>query len=200
MINKNNIPLLYQYDTIVVNEKIAFLKFANCYQLYNQEGQIIGYVQQELSTLAKIARFFVNKKILPFKLHILDQNKNRICSISKSFSLFLNTVKIHDLNNQEIGSFKQKFKLMGAKFEIYNASSQQIGLITGDWKGWDFTINDANGNQIGIVNKKWHGTLKEVFTTADKYIVRIDPQVQENTNKALILSVAIAMDMILKEG
>ena len=60
---------------------------------------------------------------------------------------------------------------------------------------------DANKNQIGTITKKWAGAVKELFTTADKYNVAIDPNFSTDiNNKIAILASAITIDMVLKES
>lgn len=195
-----SMPKLFTNDTIIVDEKVAFIKFENQYQLYDKNGSEIGFVQENIPTWSKIARFLINKSMLPFELDIQDQNGNVLAKIKRGFTLWLSTVEILDTDNRLLGTFKGKFKLMGSKFIIKDASEAEVGKIEGDWKGWNFVISDEHGEKIGSVNKKWHGAIKEIFTTADKYKVEIEPQVKEDKEKILILSVAIAIDMILKES
>jgi hypothetical protein len=42
--------------------------------------------------------------------------------------------------------------------------------------------------------------MKEIFTTADKYRVSIIPEYAEDSNKIIIVSTAIIVDMVMKEG
>jgi hypothetical protein len=51
---------------------------------------------------------------------------------------------------------------------------------------------------IGTINKKWAGVAKELFTTADKYKVNIDPAYKEDYRKVAIIVAAITVDMVLK--
>lgn len=90
--------------------------------------------------------------------------------------------------------------MLKPKFTILNNMGQEIATIKGDWKAWNFEITDAAGQQIGTVDKKWNGMAKELFTTADKYAVNIEPSVTDENTRIAIASVAAAIDMILKEG
>ena len=42
--------------------------------------------------------------------------------------------------------------------------------------------------------------MQEIFTSADKYNVTIDPTYSNNANKMAILASAITIDMVLKES
>ncbi|MEJ0033396.1 MAG: hypothetical protein WDO15_25040 [Bacteroidota bacterium] len=44
------------------------------------------------------------------------------------------------------------------------------------------------------------GAVKEIFTTADKYVVSLDPSYSNMMNKIIVLSSAITIDMVLKES
>jgi uncharacterized protein YxjI len=195
-----SIPKLFELNTIVVNEKVGMFKMANAYLLQDEQANEIGFVQENLSFFAKMLRLFVNKAMLPFELHITDENKTVVARIKRGFTLFMSKVQVFDGNDKLIGTFQGKFKFMGSRFEIQDENGTKVGEINGDWKGWDFKITNKDNKQIGSVNKKWAGALKEIFTTADRYKVEINPEVAEDEDKVLIVSVAIAVDMILKES
>ena len=50
------------------------------------------------------------------------------------------------------------------------------------------------------MTKKWAGIGKEVFTSADNYILKISNDVPQNDDvRKLILAAVICIDMVLKE-
>ncbi len=67
-------------------------------------------------------------------------------------------------------------------------------------KAWNFQINDASDKEIGTITKKWNGALKEVFTTADKYKVDLNAGFTDESNKIVILSSAITIDIVWRES
>lgn len=183
-----------------IDEKINFLKFENEYKVYNESGEHIGAVMQKISVGQKILRLLLNKAMLPFNLDIVNIDNMQEASISRGWTFFMSTIKVSDADGNAIGTVKQKFKLFKPTFIISDASNSQIAEITGDWKAWNFTIKDGNGNEIGQITKKWAGVMKEIFTTADKYVVSIDPNYSNQKNKKAILACAITIDMVLKES
>ncbi|WP_282073680.1 phospholipid scramblase-related protein [Polaribacter atrinae] len=112
----------------------------------------------------------------------------------------MSTIRIDDSSGNTIGTIKQKFKLLKPTFKIYNTSEELVAVITGDMKAWNFQINDASDKQIGTITKKWNGALKEIFTTADKYKVDLNADFTDESNKIVILSSAITIDMVWKES
>lgn len=190
----------FKSNSYFIDEKVNFLKFENCYQIYNDKGENIGSIKQKLSAGQKLLRLLINKAMLPFLLEIKNSDDQLEASISRGWTFFMSKIIIKNPQGDIIGSIKQKFKLFKPTFKIYNPSDVLIAEITGDWKAWNFTITDVSSNQIGSITKKWGGAIKEIFTSADKYNVNIDDNFSNMENKIAILSGAITIDMVLKES
>jgi uncharacterized protein YxjI len=183
-----------------IDEKVHFFKFENAYKVFDDSGANIGSIAQKLTISQKILRLLLNKAMLPFKLEIKDANGVLLASISRGWTFLMSKIVITSGDDKTIGTVQQKFKLFKPTFKIFNHEEKQIAEITGDWKAWNFAIKDESGIQIGTISKKWAGALKEVFTSADKYHVSIDPSYANMMNKIAILSAAITIDMVLKES
>ena len=190
----------FESDSYFIDEKVNFLKFANEYKVYDAEGAHIGMVKQRLSGGQKALRLLINKALMPFKLEIQNQVGEVQSTIQRGWTFWMSKISVKDGYGTDIGTINQTFKFLKPTFKIFNPTGSQIAEITGDWKGWNFVIKHEHGEQIGTINKKWAGVAKELFTTADKYNVSIDPAYPEDTNKMLILSAAITIDMVLKEA
>lgn len=190
----------FDSNSYFIDEKVNYFKFENCYKVFNNKGNEIGSVNQQLSVGQKLLRLLLNKNMLPFQLEIKDSTGNLQTSISRGWTFFMSTITIDDSKGNTIGSIKQKFKLFKPTFKIYNKSEQLVAVITGDWKAWNFQINDSYNKQIGTISKKWNGAMKEIFTTADKYNVDLNSGYTDVSNKMAILSSAITIDMVLKES
>ncbi len=190
----------FDSNSYFIDEKVNFFKFENCYQVYDENGQNIGAVKQKLSAGQKLLRLLINKQMLPFLLEIKNTDDRLEASISRGFNFFLSKISIKDSQGNLIGTIKQKFRFFKPTFKIFNAQDIKIAEITGDWRAWNFTINDTSNNKIGSISKKWAGAMQELFTTADKYNVNIEPNYSNKENKIAILSSAITIDMVLKES
>jgi uncharacterized protein YxjI len=183
-----------------IDEKVNLFQFENQYKVFNDNGENIGSINQRLSAGQKALRLLVNKAMLPFRLEIKDANGILIASISRGWTFWMSNIIISSGDNQQIGSIRQKFKFFKPTFLIFNHEQAQIAEIAGDWKAWNFVINNENGASIGTITKKWAGAMKEIFTSADKYLVNIDPSYSNMINKVIILSAATTIDMVLKES
>lgn len=193
-------PEFFAHDTYFIDEKVNLFKFENAYKVYDTEGRQIGNIVQKLSGWQKMLRLIIDKKVQPFTLDITDMNGTKSVTIKRGWTFFMSKITILDANAMPIGYIRQKFKLFKPVFHVLDAAEQNLAEIKGDWAAWDFTIKDDKEMQIGTISKKWNGALKEIFTTADKYVVSIAPECREDIKKVAIVASAITIDMVLKES
>lgn len=183
-----------------IDEKVGMFKMANEYRVYNEQGEHIGAVKQKLSTGAVLLRLVLNKSMLPFTLDIVNANGGVEATISRGWTFWMSKITISDASGAPVGVVQQKFKFFKPTFLINDTAGGNVAQITGDWKAWDFNIADSNQNPIGSINKKWNGAMKELFTTADKYVVSINPNYTARESKIAVVATAITIDMVLKEN
>ena len=196
----SQIPKFFEHDDYFINEKVGLLKFHNAYKVFNKEGEQIGNITQIMTWGKKILSLFLNKAMFPFKLEIVDMDNNLLASIKRGWTFFMSKIEVLSADNEPIAIIKQKFKWLKPEFTIFDMQENKIATIAGDWKAWNFLITNNNDKQIGTISKKWNGILKETFTTADKYIVSVAPELNEDIVKTIIISSAITIDMVLKES
>ena len=199
MENDKNVLQFFACNDYFIDEKVAFLKFTNAYKVYNSDGVQIGNIQQSMPAALKFLSLIINKAFFPLKLDIKDMDDNILVTIKRGWTLFMSKIQVLNAEGDTIAHIKQKFHFLKPTFNIFSTDETEMALITGDWKAWNFSINDSKQKQIGTITKKWNGILKEAFTTADKYIVSINPDV-EITQKIPIIATAITIDMVLKES
>lgn len=192
------IPKFFESNEYFIDENVNYFKFGNTYKVYNQETEQVGTIQQKVSGWHKFLRLFLNKAMFPFTLEVHNIDNDLQVTIKRGWTFWMSKITVYDANQVLIGTIKQKFKLFKPSFIITNSKEEIIAKITGDWKAWDFKIENQNGSPIGTINKKWGGVVKEFFTRADKYRVSIVPEHAEDTNKIVIVSCAITVDMVMK--
>ncbi|MDR1564546.1 MAG: hypothetical protein LBS74_06280 [Oscillospiraceae bacterium] len=190
----------FSYNRYIVNENFALSFQENSYAIQDENGNLIGYIQEKRSTGHKIAGALIGKNMLPFHLDIVDAQGQLLLSIKRGATLFLSKIAVTDPAGNLVGYIKQKFTMMKPKFTILGSNEAEIGTITGNWTGWNFNIT-AMGVEVGSINKKWNGLAKEMFTTQDKYVVTINPEASfaDEYMKVMIIATATTVDMVLKE-
>jgi uncharacterized protein YxjI len=189
----------FRNNDYFIDEKVQLLKFTNTYKVYDSSGSQIGVIQESMPGGLKLLSLLLSKALMPFALDILDMEQNVLATIKRGWTFFMSKISIRDGAGTEIARIKQQFKMFKPTFHITDINDTPLATISGDWKAWNFTITEDGDRQIGTITKKWNGILKEAFTTADKYIVSVNPGMEGIKRIATVAS-AITIDMVLKES
>ena len=184
-----------------VKEKVGMFKASNNYDILNPASQelIMTCREENLGFFTKMFRFTDYKRMTPFNIVIKTAAGEKVLTVKRGISLFLSTVEVLDENDQPVGKFKQKFFSSGGKFSVMDTNENVLCDLKGKWTSWDFTFS-KDAVEFARVNKKWAGFGKEMFTTADNYMLSINETVPaENPVRLLILAAVMCIDMVLKE-
>jgi uncharacterized protein YxjI len=184
-----------------IKEHVGFLKAANNYDVVDPEtNQIILNCREErLGMITKMLRFTDYKRLTPFEVIIRTPEGQPVVCVRRGIALFLSKVDVLDEQGQRMGGFKQKFFSLFEKFTVMGANDQPVCVLKGNWTSWDFAFM-AGDQELARVSKKWGGLGKELFTTADNYMLSISPTVPaDNPIRALILGAVMCIDLVLKE-
>lgn len=190
-------------NTLFVKEHVGVLKLTDRYDILDPETQaVLGVAQEEPAAWAKYLRMVVNKKLMPTVINIyLTGEQTPLFSIHRGVALLRAKVDVRDRDGQSCGYFKSKVFSMGGAFSIYDASDKLIAKVKGDWKGWNFKMLAEDGAELGQVTKKWSGLGKELFTSADNYIISIAEAFSGHEGlKMMLVAAGLAIDMVYKEN
>ncbi len=185
-----------------VKEHVKIFKAANSFDVFDPETSemILQCREENLGFFTKMFRFTDYKRTTPFEIDIKTPNGQTILTVKRGVSFFLSTVQVLDERKQLIGMFKQKFLSIGGKFEVLDASERPLCMLKGKWTSWDFKFVSNDGKEFATVTKKWNGLGKELFTSADNYILQISSQVPaDNPLRMLIMAAVMCIDLVLKE-
>jgi uncharacterized protein YxjI len=187
--------------TYVVKERVGLVKLTDTYDLLDAEsGQVIGVAKEEPPGPVKYLRLLMNNKWLPTAVNVYErEGAAPILSIVRGVALF--RPKVHVRSSQgDIGYFQAKMISIGPSFRIFDTSGTEIGSVKGDWKGWNFQMLSGSGEELGRVTKKWGGLGKELFTSADTYVISLSDSAAGRPNVAhLLLAAGLAIDTVFKE-
>jgi len=188
-------------NLFLVKEHIGLFKAANNFDIYDPATSeiIMKCREPSLGFFTKLLRFTDYKRMTPFDIQIVTPDGQRIVRIQRGISIFLSKVVVSDQDNNIIGGFKQKLFSIGGKFDVLNKNDQMICKLEGKWTGWDFYFKNGD-KEYAHVSKKWMGLGREMFTSADNYILEISSDVPANDDvRKLILASVMCIDMVLKE-
>lgn len=187
--------------TYVVKERPGVLKLTDTYDILDPDtGQQIGIAREEPPGLIKYLRLLGNNKFLPTVVNVYEREGDLpVLSIHRGIGFFRPKVRV-TTREREIGYFKAKFISIGPSFRIFDLQDNEIGTVKGDWKGWNFQLLAPTGEELGRVTKKWAGFARELFTTADTYVIAIADAAAGRRDVAhLLLAAGLAIDTVFKE-
>jgi len=191
-------------QTYFIREHVGFLKLSDTYDVLDPETQAqIGIAKEKLTTWFQILRLFVNKQFLPTKVFVYEgddpeDESKLLFSIQRGLTFPRSKVDICDPQGNVLGWFKSKVFSLGGAFNVFDASGTMVASVKGNWKGWEFRFLDSAQNEIGRISKKWAGIGKELFTSADNYILSLNEE-PGPAKAILLLAAALAVDTIYKE-
>lgn len=184
-----------------IKEHVGIFKAANNYDIFDPHSQqkILECREPDLGFFSKLLRFTDYKRFTPFNVVVSTPEGQKVLSVRRGVSIFLSKVEVLDESDRVVGFFKQKFFSIGGKFDVLDAQEQVACTLKGKWTSWDFRFVQGNA-ELAAVSKKWAGLGKELFTSADNYMLSIDPGVPANDQRRLLIVAAVmCIDMVLKE-
>lgn len=185
----------------LIKEHFGLLKASNNYDVYDPEtGDVILECREpNLSLITKVLRFTDFKRMTPFDVQVRTPDDQRVVRIMRGISLWLSKVEVRDDNNELVGYFTQQLFSIGGKFDVFDKNDQQVCTLEGTWAAWDFYFKQGD-TTLAHVTKKWQGLGAELFTSADNYVLEINPEVpQDSEIRKLIFAAVMCIDMVLKE-
>lgn len=188
-------------NLFLIKEHVGMFKAANNFDIFDPETNqhILNCREPNLGFFTKIFRFSKYKRNTPFNIEITTLSGEKIVTMKRGTTIFRSDVEVFDEKEKLIGLFKQKFWSFGGKFEVTDENGKPVCVLQGKWTGWDFKLTQDN-KELAHVSKKWNGLGKELFTSADNYILEIYNTVpQDHKDRKLILAAVLCIDMVLKE-
>jgi uncharacterized protein YxjI len=190
-----------QKSLFFVKEHVALFKAANNYDIYDPDTNtvIMECREPNLGFLTKLLRFTDYKRMTPFQVEVRTPAGQKVLTVKRGISLVLSKVEVLDENDRSVGFFKQKLFSIGGKFDVLDTQDRVVCTLQGKWTSWDFRFMQGD-RELASVSKKWAGLGKELFTSADNYMLSINSAVAaDNPARILIVAAVMCIDMVLKE-
>jgi uncharacterized protein YxjI len=189
----------------LIKEHVGLLKLHDTYDIIDPETQkIIGVAEEDPGWLIKVLRLAVeHKQMLPTKVFVYEVRSGQdeaecVFSIHRGITLLRSKISVRDGDGREIGWFRRKLLSIGGAFDVFNIHGEQIAQVKGDWKGWNFRFLGTAEQEIGTITKKWAGLGKELFTSADNYMIALNDKPDAN-DAMLLLAAGLSIDIVFKE-
>lgn len=185
-----------------VKEHVKIFKAANSFDIFDPDTKqiVLECREENLGFFTKMLRFTDYKRMTPFNMVIKTTAGQKIVTVRRGVSFFRSTVEVLNEQDALIGKFKQHFFSIGGKFEVLDQNERSLCMLKGTWTSWDFKFISNDGKEFATVTKKWNGLGKELFTSADNYILQINSEVPaDHPLRELILAAVMCIDLVLKE-
>lgn len=184
-----------------IKERVGFMKLVDTYDILDPETQQAIGIAKEEPGWTQYLRMLVNKQLLPTTLNVYEAGGTvPLFSIHRPMALLRTKVRVTGAGGVPLGYFKSKIFSLGGGFWVFDNADQKVAEIKGDWKGWNFKFLSASGTELGAVTKKWAGLGKELFTSADNYMISLsDHAAGSSAASLLLLAAGLAIDVVFKE-
>ena len=192
---------LLQRNSFFIKEHLGMFKLSNNYDVYdsNTKEIILNCREHKASQLTKLFRFDKSTKIFtPFNLKITSSLGSSLLSVKKDWHFSYAKVSVFDEKDKLIGYFKQQNifgGFSGIQFNAYDIKDKFLFKFKGQY---NFKlVNDQE--DLGSIVKEWK-TAKEIFTSADDYVLEINDTVSKNDfSRYFLLAAVFCIDMVLHE-
>ena len=189
-----------------IKEHIGIFKAANNFDIFdpNTNQKIIECREPDLGTFTRFLRFTDFKRMTPFHVILTTPEGQKVLSLKRGISIFKSYVEVFDENDMKVGEFEQKFFSIGGEFNVVKFGDAKIYTLQGNLIGWGFRFLQGEKihgyEELANVSKKWAGLGKELFTSADNYMLTINDNVKETDSvRILILAAVMCIDLVFKE-
>jgi hypothetical protein len=187
----------------LIKEQVALFRRTATYAIFDPDSEEqVGIAREKPGGLIKLLRWFIPRRLLPtrIRIHELDEEQSLLCTIYRQGSWWRSRIDVCDADENLLGYFQRKLFSLGGGFWVCDEYGNRFAEVRGDLKGWNFHFRTEYGREIGLVAKAWAGIGKELFTSADNYIVEIDYDLaRDPIAKLLLLAAALAIDLVYKE-
>lgn len=184
-----------------VKEHVGFFKASSNYDILDPAtGQLLMQCREpKLGFFTKLLRFTDYKRMTPFDVHITKPTGELVVQVKRGISLFVSNVQVFDPQGARLGGFRQKWFSLGGSFTVLSDRDEPICDLKGKWTGWNFRFLSGD-TELASVTKQWSGLGKELFTSADNYVLTIHDTVPPgHPVRKLILGAVMTIDLVLKE-
>ena len=192
---------LMEANQLIVNQKAKLIEMTNQYLIRDADGNELGSVQQEnQSKLRKVLRFATKvDQFLTHHLSIYDATGAKVLGLVRPSKVFKSRVVVTDGADQPVGEIVQQNVFGKIRFDLVGPQGEKLGQIKAEnWRAWNFSIVDTADREVARITKKFVGVAKAVFTTADNYIVDIEPSLSGSL-RTMTVAAACAVDTALKQ-
>ena len=188
-------------NLFLVKEHIGFFKVAKNYDIFDPatNEKLLECRENKMGFFTRYFRMTDYRRMTPFHIEVRSPEGEPVLSVNRRTTIIRSFVKVLNEHDQVVGGFRQRLLSIGGAFDVLGRDDQPLCMLKGNWTSWEFRFL-AGENELARVSKKWSGLGKELFTSADNYMLQISDEVPpDNPVRQLILGAVLCIDLVLKE-
>jgi len=192
---------LLRYGRLVFKQKVKLIEMNQEFRIWDDAGAEVGTIRQEgQSALKKAARLVSSlDQYMTHTLSVYDISGTKVCELTRPRKIFKSRLTVRDGTGRPAGTITQANVFGKIRFDFHGAAGEALGQIRAEnWRAWNFSIVDPGEREVGRITKNWEGLAKTLFTTADNYVLEVDPGVTGDM-RLLVLASAAGVDVALKQ-
>ena len=197
---------MLEQNRFIVKERVAFIKTVDAYDILDPDTQEeLAEAVETPGMMIQLLRFVLNKNWMPTTVEVKDKRSGQLLfTLKRGSFLFRARVEVHDAQGKMLGYFRSKILTITGGLKVFDPNDKLWAEVKGGRRWFfDYHFRTADGISIGHVTKQLggiKGIIKELFTSADTFLVEIDEEFSNHESaKILVLGAAIAIDMVFKE-
>jgi len=191
---------LAETDHLTVKQEVERLEAwtgietANQYTVRDGMGRVVFDVLEESDSAADVLGRLFLKSARPFTLQLGTTSGELALTMERPFRLWFHEVSVHDDRGRQLGAVERQFSLINRRYRVKSAGGESYEIHGPLFRPWTFKIL-AQGSECGLITKKWGGMLRESFTDADRFGVRLPPGIGVEM-KAVFLAAVFLIDFV----
>ena len=118
--------------------------------------------------------------------------------LTRPAELVRSRVVVERRDGLPVGEIVQATVFGRIRFDMV-AGGRLVGAVqAGNWRAWDSAVTDAAGTEVARITTTWEGLARTLFTTADRYVVRVHVRLPEPL-ASLVLASSLTVDTALEQ-
>jgi uncharacterized protein YxjI len=194
------VSYLLEMNRMFVNQKTKLIELTNEYKIEDEQGNQVGVIRQEgQSGLKKAARLISSlDQFMTHTMAVYDNTGMKVLELTRPRKFVKSKLQVKDGGGRPVGQITQQNVFGKIRFGLEGNGAQLGEIRAENWRAWNFAIVDHTGQERARITKKWEGLARTVFTTADHYLVDVDPSITGDF-RLLVLAAAAGIDTALKQ-
>lgn len=191
---------LFSEPVLVVNQKTKIIEVTNEYAVFDQQGRQIGsVVEVGQNALKKAVRVLSSwDQFFTHRLEVRDAAGVPQLMLVRPAKVFKSKVIVSTPDGTELGVIVQQNVFGKIRFDLQSGGATIGSIRAENWRAWNFSIVDHTETEVARVTKTWEGLMRNVFTSADNYVVQLHRPLPQPLLSMVVAS-ALTIDTALKQ-